>query len=75
MGDQAARVGTWDNYFGFDQGVLDANTVSLSKACRTGTIGTSLMHLGGGTVNFGSLAHGVEQCRRHAWTLPAARSP
>jgi len=56
MGDQAARVGAWDNYFGFDQGVLDANTVSLSKACLAATAGTSLMHLGGGTVNFGSLA-------------------
>jgi len=56
MGDQAARVSTWNNYFGFDQGVLDANTVSLSKACRSGTSGSSLMHLGGGTVSFGSLA-------------------
>ena len=56
MGDQAARVGAWDNYFGFDQGVLDANAVSLSKACRSGTSGSSVMHLGGGTVNLGSLA-------------------
>ena len=56
MGDQAARVSTWNNYFGFDQGVLEANTVSLSKACRNGTSGSSWMRLGGGTVNFGSLA-------------------
>lgn len=56
LGDQAARVGAWDNYFGFDQGMLDASTVSLSKACRNGTSGSSLMHLGGGTVNFGNLS-------------------
>jgi autotransporter-associated beta strand protein len=56
MGDQGSRQGAWDNYFGFDQGILDASSVSLSKACRLGTTGTSLMRLGGGTVTFGSLA-------------------
>lgn len=56
MGDQANRTGTWSNYFGFDQGVLDASSVSLSKAGLSATTGGSFMHLGGGTVNFGSLA-------------------
>ena len=56
IGEQAGRVGGWTNYFGFDQGILDAATVSLSKACRTGTTGGSLLRLGGGTVNFGTFA-------------------
>ena len=56
IGDQPNRTGTWSNYFAFDQGVLDANSVSLSKACLASTAGASLMRLGGGTVNFGSLA-------------------
>ena len=56
IGDQASRASTWSNYFGFDQGVLDATSVSLSKAGLAGATNASLMHLGGGTVNFGSLA-------------------
>ena len=56
MGDQANRAAAWSNYFGFDQGVLDATSVSLSKACLAGVTGTSWMHLGGGTVTFGALA-------------------
>lgn len=56
IGDQASRVGVWSNYFAFDQGVLDATSVSLSKAGLTAANGVSIMRLGGGTVNFGSLA-------------------
>ena len=56
LGDQANRAATWSNYFGFDQGVLDATSVYLSKASAATANGTSWMHLGGGTVTFGSLA-------------------
>jgi len=54
VGDQASRSGPWYNYFGFDQGILDASSVTLSKAGHT--TGASWMHLGGGTASFGSLA-------------------
>ena len=54
VGDQASRTGPWYNYFGFDQGVLDASNVLLAKAGHT--TGLAWMHLGGGTTTFGSLA-------------------
>jgi autotransporter-associated beta strand protein len=54
VGDQASRSGPWSSYFAFDQGVLDASSVSLAKAGHT--TGAAWMHLGGGTATFGSLA-------------------
>ena len=54
VGDQASRSGAWYNYFGFDQGILDVSSVTLSKAGHI--TGNSWMHLGGGTTTFGNLA-------------------
>jgi len=55
LGDQAARAGAWSQTFSFDQGKLDATSLVMSKACRAGISGTSIVNLGGGVVNLGSV--------------------
>jgi hypothetical protein len=56
IGYQTNRNGSWQQTFSFDQGVLDALSVDISGGCRAGTLGSSIMNLGGGTVTFGPVS-------------------
>ena len=55
VGDQPSRAGAWSQTFSFDQGKLDATSLVISKGCRAGISGTSIVNLGGGTVILGSV--------------------
>jgi hypothetical protein len=58
IGDQAARVASWSQTISFDQGIMDASSVDLSKACLPGTSGSSTMNLHGGIANISRLTFG-----------------
>ena len=46
----------WANTFTFNQGTLNANSVSLSGGCLNGTTGASTMNITGGTASLGNVS-------------------
>ena len=55
LGNQPSRVGAWEQTFSFDQGILEATTVSMSAAKNAGSAnpGSRTNHIGGGTASLG----------------------
>lgn len=56
IGDQAARAGSWQQTFSFDQGLIVVTNVSLSAHCLASTSGSSTMNIGGGTATLGAVS-------------------
>jgi fibronectin-binding autotransporter adhesin len=56
LGNQPNRVGAWEQYFSFDQGVLNATNVSLSAARNGSNPASSTMTIGGGVATLGPVS-------------------